>query len=90
MKITEWERTHKLGAEARARGSKVSAVITITTEPLEGDKTRLTQSASIEIGGLSKLIQPYIPTGERSISAGLDNVRHLLEAKSLGPNVYLM
>ncbi len=88
MKITDWQPTHKLGVEveARRRGSKVSAVITITMEPLEGDKTRLTQSASIEIGGFLKLIQPYISyRGKKSISAGLDNVKHLVEAQTLGP-----
>jgi carbon monoxide dehydrogenase subunit G len=86
MKITDWEPTHKLGVETRSRASKVSGVVTITMEPLEGDKTRLTQSASIQIGGFLKLIQPYISyRGKKSVSAGLDHVKRLVEAQSLGP-----
>ena len=86
MKITDWEPTHKMGVEARPRGSNIRAVITITMEPLEGDKTRLTQLASIEVGGFLKLIEPYISyRGKKNISAGLDNVKHLMGAQSLGP-----
>ena len=83
MKITDWEPTHKMGVEARSGGAKVRAVITM--EPVEEDKTRLTRSAQMEIGGLLKLIQPYISyRANKDRSVELDNVKRILEAERPG------
>ncbi len=83
MKITDWEPTRKMGVEARSGGAKANAVITM--EPLEGGKTRLARSAQVEIGGLLKLIQPYIAYRMKRVrSAELDNVKRIVEAQNSG------
>ena len=80
MMVTAWEPTRKIGVEVRSGGAKARAVITM--EPVEVDKTRLTRSASIEIGGLLKLIQPYLSyRANKDRSVELDNVKRILETQ---------
>ncbi len=81
MKITDWEPNRKLGVETRSGGAKANTLITM--EPVEGNKTKLTRSTHIEIGGMLKLIQPYISyRAKKDGSAEVDNVKRILEAQN--------
>ena len=85
MRITEWEPDRRIGVERNSGG--ISAHSVITMEPLEGGKTRLSRSTQAEIGGLLRLIQPFITRrAKREHASEIDHVKRLLESPSPAPD----
>jgi len=68
-----------------SRSGGVKGISVITMESLETGTTRLTRSATMELGGLLKLIQPYVSRRAKGYNnRRLDNVRRILEDQSSG------
>jgi carbon monoxide dehydrogenase subunit G len=79
MVITEWEPNRRIGIAGKSAGTKVSAVYTL--EP-QGNMTRLNRSVEVEVGGLLKLISPYVSYKvNKERSAEIDNIKRIVEAE---------
>lgn len=78
MEVTEWEPGHKFGAMVKFGGTSVKGVYTI--EPAEGNKTKLSRSATVEVGGWLRLISPLIARKARNErSKEIENIKRLVE-----------
>jgi carbon monoxide dehydrogenase subunit G len=81
--VTEWEPGHKIGCRVKSGGTIVRAAYTI--EPAEGSKTRLSRWASVEVGGLLRLISPLVTRKTRNErSAEIENVKRIVEGRRQG------
>jgi uncharacterized protein YndB with AHSA1/START domain len=79
--ITAWEPNRRIGFETRFGGVKANTVIAMNS--IDGYRTKLSISSQAEIGGLLKLIQPYISYRVRKDrSAAIDRIKRILETKS--------
>jgi carbon monoxide dehydrogenase subunit G len=76
--VTEWEPVHKMGCRVDSAGTVVKATYAI--EPAEGNKTKLSRRASVEVGGLLRLISPLVSRKARNErSAEIENIKRVVE-----------
>ena len=78
MEVTEWEPGHKFGARVKSGGASVEGVYTI--EPAEGNRTKLSRSATVEVGGWLRLLSPLIARKARNErSKEIENIKRMVE-----------
>ncbi len=78
VEITEWEPGHRMGVRLNSGGTKVKAVYTI--EPVEGNRTKLNRLASVEVGGLLRLISPLVARKAKNERLSeIENIKRILE-----------
>jgi carbon monoxide dehydrogenase subunit G len=84
MEITKWEPGHKFGAMVKSGGTSVEGICTI--EPWEGNRTKLSRSATVEVGGWLRLLSPIIARKARNErSKEVENIKRMVEGHgSLG------
>jgi carbon monoxide dehydrogenase subunit G len=76
--ITEYEINRSIGWETRLMSNRLK--VTYTMGQVEGNKTRLKDTFDLEIGGLMKLIQPFIVRRARKLrKAQILILKHMLE-----------
>ncbi len=84
VRIAAWEPNRRIGFETRFGAVKANTVIAM--DSIDGYRTRLSISSEAEIGGLLKLIQPYLSYKVRKDrSAAIDTIKRILETKSKSP-----
>ncbi len=85
MTITDWEPNQKLGMRGSLMGMRAHEVRLM--EPVEKDKTRLTKSVEAEIGGLLRILQPYLSYRMKKDSLiQLEKTKCILEARNNSAN----
>ncbi len=80
VEITEWQSGHRMGVQFKSVGTIVKAVYTI--EPAEENKTKLSRWASVEVGGLLRLISPLVARKTKNErSSEIENIKRILEGQ---------
>ncbi len=78
VEITEWDPGHRMGVRFKSVGTIVKAVYTI--ELVERNRTKLSRSVSVEIGGLLRLISPLVNSKSKNErSSEIENIKRILE-----------
>ncbi len=76
--VMEWEPGHKVGCRVNSGGTIVKATYTI--EPAEGRRTKLSRWASVEVGGLLRLISPFVAHRTRKERfEEIENIKRIVE-----------
>ena len=76
--ITEYEINRGIGWETNLMSNRLR--VTYSMEQIEGNKTRLNTTLDLKIGGLMKLIQPFIVRRARKLrEAQILNLKRMLE-----------
>lgn len=76
--VKEWEPNHRFRVRMTTMGAKLNG--TYEFESLEGSKTRLTASVEVEVGGLMRIITPFLPySANRDAKAEFVRIKRVIE-----------
>ncbi len=84
VEITEWQSGQRMGVRFKSVGTTVKAVYNV--ESAEGNGTKVSRCASVEVGGLLRLISPLVARktkNERSIE--IENIKRIFEGQQKKP-----